>query len=154
MPPILQVVYTPHGGETGTGTVAAWTQVTAEGKADRGFHVLRGYADPIVAAQLLEEALKDEGYVWIIPDDGEGNPGEIKLDGLLLIYGADIHTGRVRDHIGVVDVATSDQSAPAPPVGPDSTELGPGPTPSPAPSGNPSSDGGGLIRVAQGGDTP
>jgi hypothetical protein len=39
-------------------------------------YVLAGYADPIKAAQLLEEAVKDDGYVPGVGDDIRGYPTE------------------------------------------------------------------------------
>lgn len=146
---LLQVRYIIQGTEeVSYGSVAAWTQTQTEGTAGKGFHVLSGYADPIMAARLIEEATKDEGYVWVIPDGDDGSPGEVKLDGLLLIYGADIHSGGVRNMPS--GVASPPPSLPAPVEAVDTPGDGDGPSPlSPATaSRNLPPTGGGLIQAA------
>jgi hypothetical protein len=61
----LNVRYThTHPEEVRVGVVAAWKQVPDPDDPGHGQYVLAGYADPIKAAQLLEEAVKDDGYVW------------------------------------------------------------------------------------------
>lgn len=151
--PNLQVTFTRQGvDETPqTGTVAAWTTVPGEGDPTHGYHALAGYADPIMAAKLLEEAIADEGaYVWVIPDTPEGEAGPVQLDGLLLVYGADVHTGRVRNDSSPLDPPPSGEPTEVPAV--DSPGDGDGPRPlSPATAsrGLPPV-GGGLIQAATG----
>jgi hypothetical protein len=98
----LNVRYThTHPEEVRVGVVAAWKQVPDPDDPDHGHYALAGYADPIKAAQLLEEAVKDDGYVWIL----SGTDPAVRLDNLVLIWGADILGGRVcNDSPGVVGV--------------------------------------------------
>lgn len=103
------------------GRVAAWRTVHQEG-SDHGYHELAGFADPIIAAQLLEEGLEDNGYVWIIPNAVQelgGTPGPTVLDGLTLVHGGDIRCGivRVDNDVDPVDgdpVAVKENTAHAP----------------------------------------
>jgi hypothetical protein len=110
----LNVRYThTHPEEVRVGVVAAWKQVpdpddpssprAAPGEfawTGGGHYALAGYADPIKAAQLLEEAVRDDGYVWIL----SGTDPVVRLDNLVLIWGADILDGRVcNDGPGVGD---------------------------------------------------
>jgi hypothetical protein len=74
--------------------VAAWATVQDKEDPTKGRYVLKGSADPIVAAQLLEEAVADDAYVWAFRATDEG-PFSEQLDNLLLLRGRDILSGAV-----------------------------------------------------------
>lgn len=110
----LEVIYTLHGSDNVfIGAVAAWRKETHPAAdsptGERDYQVLAGMADPIMAAGLIEEAIKDDGFVWIIGTKHEGDsfiPGPATLDNLYLIWGGDIHSGRVRLDRGGMDRTT------------------------------------------------
>jgi hypothetical protein len=110
----LHVEYT-YRDEVYGGVVAAWTTTASPEDPGHGHRILAGYADPIVAAQLMEEAVRSDAYVWVFPDEkvypksdaalvGYAPPS-VKLDGLKLIWGPDLLGGTVRS---VPDVPTKE----------------------------------------------
>jgi hypothetical protein len=104
----LHVEYT-YREEAFGGVIAAWGTQDDPKSPGHGLRILKGYADPIVAAQLLEEAVQHDAYVWVLPDDDsvdtfpdpDYTPPPIVLEGLVLVWGPDILGGVVRSTVGL-----------------------------------------------------
>jgi hypothetical protein len=93
---VLRVDYKTRRGVYGSGFVAAWKLQSSATNPEVQGYVFAGYADPIMGARLIEEAIVDDGFVWLIGMIGAIHPDNLKTTDLTLVKGTDIEFGSVQ----------------------------------------------------------
>lgn len=75
------------------GCVVAWSPIVQPDGSTR--YTLNGYADPIIAAQLIESAASDQhGLVWLDTSDANSVAAPA-LENLIAVWGRDIEDAQV-----------------------------------------------------------